>query len=556
MTTPVTIDYDRLENIRIAALNKKAKRDWARRQPPLMRLFNGSWEMRGVVRGEVSTNVKHVLNDTGSCEVTLLSTHHLAVWAQGQRYQDRNRNVHITIDYTGSRWAGRLSELKTEVTEDGTFCTMTFMSDIEELKHILCWPNPFSPAALQFPRVWGLAMPSVSALKLTLMVNLMRLQGNLWALPDDPLNFDSWLQGMQYKEWPILVKPQSLFLDDSPWTIVQARFDTFYDIAKPIVDDGQLMLDLRRWLPGDPQPWPGANLYRPGQLIVDIVDKSGWWDQTAVGGTIVGGLVRDILTIGDDLVDDMRQSTGSITNPEEYAVSGFLGVSPKQPWVVYRNDGRPNGIRTADEVEVTWTPATVTQVVTGGTSMPGVQEAFEATIQTIGSLMATFMMVPNLAEPALTLLKPLFEDTILAFQSFKHPTRGAQLGWSHYFEDWGGETTAYTLSGVLATRQAVRNTRDKVAASAKVSDGSPYLIGDRGEGHYFLGDRIGIQDPTSQDGRVIVEQVAELELSWDADTPHEWKITIGERNIDRDPVTRITDKTKQLGSLIKEAGLM
>lgn len=550
-----TADLDRLDGIYARAKKRKEIRDRKRRAMPVKQLWDGDWTLRGVIRGEYAGGLDHVRNDTGQAHIELPLRHHLAVWAVEQRHQGTHRNIHLTVDKDGSRWSGRCSDVTATVDDDGGSVTITFLSDIEELKHILCWPNPFSAAAVQLPRVWGTAMPAITAIKLTAMCNLMRLNGNFYSMPDDPLNWASWWQTINFREWPIIVKPGSLLLDDSPWTILQARFDTLFDLTKDEVEDSELMWDLRRWLPGDPQPWPGAGLYRAGQLVIDLVDKSGWWGQTALGGTIAGGAIREVLEIADDLVEDTRAATGVITNPAEYAVSGFLGVAPSSPWVVYRNDGAPGGVRTCDEVSVSWKPATVAQVVTGGTSMPGVEEAFEATIQTIGSVAANFLMLPNLAEPALTLFEPMIKDTILAFMAYKSLFRPRQMGWSHYLEDWGGETQGYTLSGILATRQAMRKTRDKVTVTAKIHDGGPYLIGDRGEGHFFLGDRVGIQDPVSRGGRVIIAQVSKLSLEWAWNKPMEWDITIGELTHDHDPVTDVTDKTKKLATLLKEAGL-
>jgi hypothetical protein len=532
-------------------------RERIRREPPLVRMWDGDWNLRGVVRGEFEASFDWVLNDTGQGNLVLPADHHLAIWAMDFRGRS-TKNLHITVDKDGARWSGRASSVATTRNADGEqTTTIEFLSDYEELKHILVWPNPFTPAALQFPRVWGLAGPAVWTLKLTLMVNLLRMQGNLWALPDDPLDFNSWTQSLDYKRWPIVVKPGALLLDDSEWTILQSRFDTFHEMAADTLADGGLMVECRRWLPGDPQPWAGANLWKAGQLVIDIVDKSGWFGQTAVGGTVLGGLSRTLLEVADDLVDDVRADTGTVLNAPSYAVSGFLGVSPEQPWVVYRDDGTTGGSSTSttEETTVTWTPATIGQVVVGGTSMPGINEGMEAAVQLIGQTVANYFLVPNLAEPAWTMLKPMFEDTILAFASYKGVERTSQMGWSHYLEDFGGNVQAYTLSGVLAMRSAWHKTREKVTATAKIGDGRPYLVGDHGQGHFFLGDRIGVQVPTDMGGGVVVEQVSKLTLDWSATDPHTWEITVGDLEGDHDPVTAVTSKTKALASLLKEMGL-
>ena len=203
--------------------------------------------------------------------------------------------------------------------------TLNFLHDYEEVKHVLVWSNPFTPAAVQFPRVFMLAGPSRYMLKLALFLNLARLQGSWWAMPDDPLNFDSWTQGLRLNQWPIMVKPDSLLLDDSEWTIPNSRFKTWHDMAKGTLEDAGLMVECRRWLHGDPLPWFGAQP-RNGQLIVDVVNKGGWFGQTAVGGTNLGGLARTVLTVADDLVDEAREASGAMAESNEYAVSGFLGV--------------------------------------------------------------------------------------------------------------------------------------------------------------------------------------------------------------------------------------
>ena len=64
------------------------------------------------------------------------------------------------------------------------------------------------------------------------------------------------------------------------------------------------------------------------------------------------------------------------------------------------------------------------------------------------------------------ILEPLFEDTLLAFMSNKSLQRSSSLGWSHYYESWvqGGDK-AYTLSSIMAMRQGMLDTREKVTST-------------------------------------------------------------------------------------------
>lgn len=551
----MAVDYDRLDSIFNATMNRRNDRERKRLAPPLVRLWDGNWELRGRVAGEFSASFEWVLNDTGAGEIVLPYNHHLAMWAA--HYWDRDtQNIHVTVDKDGARWSGRVSEVTTAQNSEGLrTVTIKALHDYEELKHIQVWPNPFLPAAVQFPKAALLAGPSVYVLKLALFMNLFRLQGNLWRLPDNPLTFEGWTQGLNYKQWPILVKPSLLTLDDSQWTVVSSRFKDFHEMAKDTLADGQLMVVCRRWLIGDPQPWKGANLERNGQLIIDIVDKSGWYSQTAVGGTIAGGLVRSLHAVGEDLVNEWRVATNEVADTPEYGFGDWLGSAPQSPWVVYRTEGKVN---TAETTSFTYQPATVGQVTVGGHSMPGVNEGISALVQLVGNLATAFWgFAPQMGGIADTVLKPLYEDVFLAFMSLKNPARTVKLGWSHYYENFeDGADKAYTLSSILALRAGFWKTRSRTFHKLSVGNGAPYLVGDNGEGHFFLGDRVGAQIPGAPDGRVVVEQVSKLELEWAADKPHEWEITVGDMDGARDGVEYALNKIKTLTGAIHDLGVM
>lgn len=535
-------------------MERRDERRQKRLEPPFVRLWDGDWNLRGRLTGEWESSFEFKLNETGSGQVVLAHDHHLARWVM--RYWERNtKNVFITVDKDGSRWSGMLESCVTEQDEDGLrTVTLNFLHDYEQLKKILVWPNPFTPASVQFPRQFILAGPAVYCLKTALFLNLFRIQGNLWRLPDDPLSFNGWLQGLNYREWPILVKPESLFLDDSQWTVLSSRFKTWHDVAKTTLGDGHLYVECRRWLQGDPQPWPGANLYRNGQLIIDIKDKSGYFEQTAFGGTIAGGLVRSVFNLAENGLDGQRSNLSIVQNAPEYDIAGFLGINPKQPWVVYRTDDKVN---TAESTSFTWQPATVSQVAVGGKSMPGVNEGISAAVQIAFDTLGSYLFNIPAGGAADTLLKPIYEDTILAFTALKSPQRTMELGWSHYREEFAdGGDQAWTLSALIALRQGFWETRERTLHSMKIGDGAPYLVGDRGQGHLFLGDRVGGQIPGAPTDSVVVEQVASLKLSWDADTPHEWEISTGDLAAFDDPMAHALDRIKEVTGAIHDLGVI
>ncbi|MFS9669060.1 hypothetical protein, partial [Klebsiella pneumoniae] len=75
-----------------------------------------------------------------------------------------------------------------------------------------------------------------------------------------------WGQALDMSNWNMVVKPGSLLGDSSPWTVLSSRFKYWHDMAEPTLGDAQLMVTTRRYLQGDPPPWPGANL-RHGTIV-------------------------------------------------------------------------------------------------------------------------------------------------------------------------------------------------------------------------------------------------------------------------------------------------
>lgn len=547
-------DREVLDRVWESTARAKADRAAARREPPRIHLYDGDWTYRGQVFGELDYSFQWKLNDTGAGRVTLPADHHLAVWARSFWKRD-TANIHIRVDKDGGRWCGRCSSVVTERDDEGVEqTTLEFLHDYEEVKHINVWANPLTPAEVQFPKTFLLAGPAAYMLKLTLFLNLVRLNMSAWSLPDDPLSFQGWTQGLNYKRWPVLVKPGSLLLDDSQWTIINSRFKNFHELAKPILDDGRLMLTTERWFTGDPQPWPGAGLNKDGQLIIDVIDKSGWWEQTAIGGTIAGGLWRTGVELADNLVEEARVALERPAHSDKYDIPGWLGVAPEQPWIVYRTNGDVN---TATSTSFTWQPATVGQVTTGGHSSPGVNEAVSVATQFVFNILGSFILQPGFGSIADSVLAPLYEDTLFAFMNAKNPMRTMRLGWSHYYERFqDGADKAYTLSALLALRKGFYETRERTLHQVNVSDGAPFLIGDNNQGHFFLGDRVGAEIPGARDGRVVVEQVSELTLAGDADSPHEWTITLGDPAADSDPIDHLISRVSQLFEAAHDLGVI
>jgi hypothetical protein len=547
-------------------------REWARElrderieqrtQRPWVRLWDGEWKFRGQCTSELSASFNWKLNETGAGSLTLPIDFEdergtfLAYWALEEEERE-TRNIHITVDKDGARWGGRMRKATLKRDPSGDTVVLEFAHDYEELKQIRVVPNPFLPVGLiQWPKVFMLGGPSRHCLKTALFLNLLRLHATAFELPPDPLDPASW-DDLSFAAWKIVVKPHSLGSDSSPWTIVSSRMKSFHDMAAPILEDAELMVECRRWLTGDPEPWEGANL-RSGTLVVDIVDKSGFRSGTSFGGNLVTGLTRAIANFTSNGIEDSFDLiTGEPIGDSNYRLPGILETRPANPYVIYR-DGDRTGIQSA---EFSRTAAGPVRVTVGGRSMPGVNEVIEAAVGYAGDVIGDNLVIGGYGIGSLggvlnAFLKPLYENSILAFTTWRSIARAEELGWSHYLETMGsGVTQAYTPSAIMDLRTRFRETRAETTNKLVIMDASPWLIGDQGEGHWFLGDRIG-STIKYLGTRVFVDRAQELDLGWSRSDAVTWQATLGDPRANEDWLTKLARFTNNFFSDLTELGVM
>jgi len=289
-------------------------------------------------------------------------------------------------------------------------------------------------------------------------------------------------------------------------------------------------------------------------LVWDLVDHSGWDQETSFGGNIFTGLIRAFTSIGSDGMTEGIDVINDPTFPAEYSQPGYLGTIPKAPGIILR-DGTRTGVQTNS---FKYLPATDVGVVTGGHSMPGVNELISAAIQMAGDLIAAMIGVPPVGGAADAVLKPLYTDTILAFMKWKDIGRAQDLGWSHYHEAWGeGADRAYTLAALVALRTGMWRTRERTSHTVTVADGCEGLrIGQNGRGNCWNGTRIGttVKD-WGKPGRVYVDRVSELVLSYSRKNSPAFTITIGQRP-DEDPILKGLEMIQEMFSIAQELGVL
>ncbi|WP_306358705.1 MULTISPECIES: phage tail protein [unclassified Nocardia] len=512
-----------LDELYAAGSAVREGRKRSRRDRPLVRLWDGNWALRGIVASEYEASFTWLLNETGTGRIVLPADHYLARWVMDTTRS--TQNVHVTVDKDGARWSGRMRKATLKKSESGLKTVeIVFAHDFEELKFIYVWSNPFLPFVIQFPRYFTLVGPSRWALKLALFLNIMRLESSLWQLPDDPLDPSQWFDFDQ-SHWSMVVAPGALDNDVSLWAIINSRWKNYFDLAKPILDDAELMVTCRRYLDGDPPPWPGANL-RHGCLVLDIVDRSGWYTGPTAGeGTVWDGLRRTVFEMTADFIDGTMVDAPPGQEPGEYLVEQWMGTKPTHPWVVYR-EAETTGIQSS---EFSIIPPTAVTVDCGGKSTYGVNEAIGTAIQIAGDALAAVPLGVPIGGALNQWLQPIYEDTLLAWMSIKNPWRAQRLGWSHYHEFFQpGADRAFTVSSLIALRAGFWATKGQHNHKLTVADGAPYYIGEHGRGHFFLGDRIGATIAGGPPGHVFVDRVTELELSWERGRAPAWDIGIGQ----------------------------
>ena len=549
MTTVSTIDFQ----AEFDAITERLKRDQDRRfQQPEVALYDGDWTYRGTVYLEKGAKFTLTQNETGVGVIEMPASYYLAKWLVAEHARS-TKNVNVVVEKDGIRWDGMLDEVEREKTSDGVrIVRATFKHSYEHVKHILCYSNPFLPPEVQFPRVWILFGPAIWALKTTLFFNILRLESALWAIPDDPMDVSQWFD-LDQSNWSMVVAPTAFGEDSSQFAIVHSRFKMFHDVAKNVMKDAQLTLTTRRYLDGDPPPWPGADLQH-GCLVIDIVDKSGWDTETSFGGNLFTGLVRAFTSI----VDGYNQGEETIPDPAfppEYSTPGFKGTVKTAPGVIVR-DGQESAIGSSS---FKYKPPTSVGAVTGGHSMPGVNELISAGIQMAGDLTAMMIGVPPIGGAVDAVLSPLYTDTLLAFMKHKDIFRANQLSTKGFYlhEDFAqGADRAYTLSALLALRTQHFLTDKKTSHTVKIHDGIGELrIGAVGYGNAELGDKIGTTvDDGGSPGIVYVDRISELTLAWDRDTAPTWDVTVGSREAS-DPVIDAYERIQEVMALAAELGV-
>lgn len=551
---------------------------------PRVMLYDGDWVYRGTVYGENGGGVHPIVNQTGTIQVRLPidlddpRRTWAAFWALDEEARGTS-NIHVRVETMGARICGRMKPkngVKVVRGDKGDEVVIDFLDDTEELKFVHTAGNPFLPLSLiQQPKAWMAFMQADHGILLTMAANLLRLQlTNIsidtllkllnpanWNIPELIDIFRNIWQQSQ-----IVIRPRSFGDSVAPLALVVGSIRTsIFDVAAPILEDAELQWDLRRWFKGDPEPWPGAGTgWRNGTLFVGIEDKSGFRKGTSIGGNLLTGLTRTIASVLSNHVEDSYDLfTGETIDETGYRLPGILGSLPEHPYVVYR-DGDITGIQTS---EFSRSPGGAGRITVGGQSMPGVNELISAAINyggdvlgdnisaSIGALVGYNISVGSLGGAIDAFLNPIYRDSILAWISVPLLLRVDKQGWGHYLETTSTNVTqAFTAASVMDLRRRRRETDPDTAFNLTVANASPWLIGDNGFGHWWLGDRVGGTSKYLMP-RVFVRRCRELDISWGDGRGLAIAATFGDTRQDKDALEQMASLMTQAMSGLQQIGL-
>ncbi|AHH20861.1 putative bacteriophage protein [Nocardia nova SH22a] len=512
-----------------------------RRARPLPRLWtnkkDGSpgLELMGSAEDSITGAFPFKRNQFGtSGTLTIRLDHYLAKWLISiPDDPEAKKNVVITVDHYGGkvRWSGLLKYFKAVKKNGLWYLEVTFIDDLQYLQFLLGAPNPVLPISIfQFPRVLPIFGPAKWAISMMILLNLIRIEGNLWNLPDDPFAVGSWNGLFDWSSWQVLIKAKAIDLDDSSvWTLLATRMNRMDQVIQNALDDAQLTMRYRRILTvdGEVSDVPGVPEVANGALVLEVVDTSGYYspDGVATGGGIVGGFARTVQGFASGFVEDVQTIAGDVESwPASYYDDGYIGPGdPTRTWIVLR-DSKYSNIETS---EWTWGPATAARAIAGGDN-PLIDNLAHLTIESIGALIGYFCLggFSGLGSIVADVVMPFLVGTIFAWVEWQNHTRAHNLGWAHLWEvlAQGAENNAWSLGTIVALRGAFLSTASQASHVMEMGSGGRFLPGLM----FMPGDRVGstFEQATAT---IRVDLCEEIDLSWDyeSDRPHEYRAKIG-----------------------------
>jgi hypothetical protein len=567
MTVLETLD---LVDLKCAAVREKHRS--MRLARPLIRLWNNNPDpsIAGatyVGRIDIDDSIKGSFpfknNTPTEGMIQLRDDHYIAMWLKKLPNDPAYRkNVIITVDFYGGekRWSGILDKWEIKSTKGVKYLEVTFQDDLTFLQYLLCPPNPALPIPIfQFPRVFLLAGPARWAISMAIFVNLLRVQSNLYQLPDDPFDFESWDDAWDWADWQAHIMAPSFLGDSSLWTFISARMNPVDSVIADSLDDAQLTIKYRRIITDDGESC-SPNAFVPNvkncALVFEIVDNSNITalEGTFLEGTIIDGFVRSVVQYGSGFIEDVTNlvSEDQSLAPDEYFQNGFLGTVAKMPWLVVRD----NEWTAIESSSLSWGPSKNVAVVVGGDN-PAADAVAKLTIEVIGNLLGALILFSSAGTIAADVIMPFLVGCIAAWLYWRNAGRANELGWIHYLEAYqsGAESNSWSLSAVASLRGGFLASKSETSHVMELHES--WIIPGV---HADIGHRIGSTiDAKGLETQVWINQLEEMVASWDnsmgAQQPYSWMIKAGRSERAMSLGERLARLTKKISEAANNIGV-
>jgi len=472
-------------------------------------------------------------------------------------------NCVLIIDHMGGafQWSGLVKNWRLRKDATGVrYVEITCIHDTQFLQFILCPPNPVLPIEVfQWPRDLPLFAPSKWAISVIILIQLIRLNGNLYNITEDPFDLESWDGLFDWSSWQVFIKANPFNLDDSSlWNFFSMRMDRVDQLIADSMDDGQLTMQSRRimTIDGETIDVPGVSTCRNGALVFEVVDNSGFYNPagTSIGGNLFDGFARTIVNWAEGGVEDIFVATSNdnVLLPDEYYTAGYNGMVPSYPWIAIQ-DGPYTSIETSD---LTYSPDTAVSFIVGGDN-PLVDQAAKIAIELGGDLLGFLLtsgFVDNAGDIAADVIMPFIVGTIFAWDQYTHNSRAHALGWVHLYEvlGQGQNINAWSLAAIDSFRAAIDATASETAHVFTMGGSDRYLPGL----DFDTGNRIGSTD-FEISNFYFVDQVANISLDWDNSQakPHDYEVQVGEAKSRLTQAQRFGRMLSKMQSWLSDVGV-
>lgn len=495
------------------------------RAPRVVTLWDKNWERSWIVFGESKGSFKHKLNDSAEGRIEFISTPFLEDWLFNN--PGESEDLHITVQTGSLRWSGKCTTIDWDDRDNGfRYLTASFISEYEHVKKTRIYKNPFLPAEVQWPKIFGIAGPSRTCILTTLFLNIMRRFALPWTISDNLFDPAAWVENINPAHWPMIVKPIGPFTDTSMWCVMASAFGSAHDMFAATLRDAGLRMTVERWLPGDPQPAEDWYTLEKPTLVIGVDDVSGYRGLT---GTVLDGLAYLVLQVADDLINEVVTEIDGVSRPAEYMQPGYKGTLKNFPWVTFRSLDRTFGISSVQQRTTTIHKATASSIVTGGKSPQwvnsGIKLLLNASLGYLGQLIGN----PNIF---VDLVYPQLEDVFLAYDRMPNPFRVERMG-KHgppLGEDWSASGgTGFSLSALQAIRTGFWKSRAYTTTKVVARNADPYIIG----AHCTVGDRVAVE--VGNTGWYYCDMITEVMDEWDRSTDPLMPMTIGDGQLEDEP---------------------